>query len=164
MLKYHGTPLHADRKKQGICRCSSNGSTYNVTTLINETGICDPQDRNSTLSTPPLVRPTVAPLYIYAVGSSYEFRIGRDGDRDNDIDAVKHETLFHNADVLAAGEVQISNGVIVDLNDGSASYFARGKLETDPAFAEALLKSISQNSIPVSNLLESRLRSLGSSS
>jgi hypothetical protein len=75
---------------------------------------------------------------IYAVDVNFEIRAGFDGIRGEE-NAVKHETLFHNADVRAAGEMAVVGGIIVSVNDFSGSYRTAGKLETDRRFAEAVL-------------------------
>jgi hypothetical protein len=50
---------------------------------------------------------------------------------------VKHETLFNNQDVSAAGEIQITRGVVVDYNNSSGTY----TFTEDDQFKRALLES-----------------------
>jgi hypothetical protein len=71
---------------------------------------------------------------------------------------VKHETLFHNADVRAAGELSVVDGIIVAVNDFSGSYRTAGKLDTDRRFAEAVLTAIDRASIPLHWVERERLR------
>jgi hypothetical protein len=74
---------------------------------------------------------------IYAVSTTLVVHIAFDGVRGA-TDAVKHETLFHNANVAAAGEVSFVMGRVSNLNDHSGSYGTFGKLASDPAFARAV--------------------------
>lgn len=83
--------------------------------------------------------------------------VGYDG-RRGEANAVKHETLFHNADVLAAGEIKVTNGVVVGLNDKSGSYRTMGRLQTDRRFARAILNAIDGAHAPLSDVERARLR------
>jgi hypothetical protein len=85
--------------------------------------------------------------------------VAPDGDRPTH-NSVKHETLFHNRDVLAAGEICIQNGQIVDLNDCSASYGTYGELEATPQFADVVLSVVTQHHLPMSDLLKHDLQQL----
>src|ERR1041385_1336527 len=68
---------------------------------------------------------TSAPVLIYAVDTKFSIHVGFDGIRGQST-AVKHETLFHNADVRAAGELEVFEGMIVTVNDHSGSYGTAG--------------------------------------
>ena len=72
-------------------------------------------------------------------------------------DAVKHETLFHNADVRAAGEFEIENGVIVEVGDVSGTYGTPGRIQTDPSFVEAVLRSLDAAGAPIERHERKRL-------
>jgi hypothetical protein len=98
-------------------------------------------------------------MYIYAVDSDGSLRMARDGHRP-DPDAVKHETLFHNANVAAAGELVFAGGALVDATDNSGSYWTLGELETRPDFARALLDAITFAGVPIVPQLLARLREL----
>jgi hypothetical protein len=95
--------------------------------------------------------------FIYAVSLSYNIHVAPDGHRPNK-ESVKHETLFHNEDVLAAGELWIDNGIVKDLNDFSGSYKTDGELEANPEFGRAILKAIEKFNLPVAPRLLERLR------
>ena len=119
------------------------------------------------LTTPPLanryLEPSDEPVFIFAVDRHYRVRIAVDGDRPGDANAVKHETLFHNASVRAAGEIEITNGLVTNINDLTGSYRLRGYLESDPDFAGAVLRSFSDNSIPVDVRLRHYLERMSTS-
>ena len=51
---------------------------------------------------------------------------------------MKHETLFHNANVEAAGEVSFLMGRVSGINDHSGSYRTFGMLASDLKFRRAL--------------------------
>ena len=53
-------------------------------------------------------------------------------------DAIKHETLFSNAPVSAAGEIFITSGVVVHVNASSGSY----NCDMDEQFVGAVLEAI----------------------
>ena len=80
---------------------------------------------------------SAGPKIIYAVSTGLQVHIAFDGVRGT-ADAVKHETLFQNANVEAAGEVSFVMGRISAINDHSGSYGTFGKLESDPAFVTAI--------------------------
>jgi hypothetical protein len=77
------------------------------------------------------------PKIIYAVSEELVVHIAFDGVRGL-AGAVKHETLFHNANVAAAGEVSFVMGRVAKINDHSGSYCTFGKLQSDPDFARAV--------------------------
>lgn len=80
-------------------------------------------------------------VLIYAVDEEYRMQVGFDTQRGTP-NAVKHETLFHNADVRAAGELGVVDGIIVEVGDVSGSYGTAGRIQTDPQFVAAVLKAI----------------------
>jgi hypothetical protein len=137
-----------------------------VTTLLKDGVIRDPVQPSTALHTAKIQSwrsaggpPDEGNLYIFAVSENYELNVAPDGDRKA-ANAVKHETLFHNEDVLAAGEIYIANGVVQDINDASGSYGTRGALETDPKFADAVLKALTTHGLPVDAVLLEHLRQL----
>jgi hypothetical protein len=82
--------------------------------------------------------------------------VSLDGYRGSD-NAVKHETLFHNAAVLAAGELEVLDGIIVGINDHSGTYRTYGMLDNDPSFAETVLKALERAEVPVDPQLRRQL-------
>ncbi|MGO8925420.1 MAG: hypothetical protein ACLQU3_00640 [Limisphaerales bacterium] len=96
---------------------------------------------------------------IFAVNEELDVHVARDSDRALG-GAVKHETLFHNAPVLAAGEMCIEEGVVMGLNDFSGSYDTDGELEVNPAFAGAVLKAFEKRSLPMGEALREFLQNM----
>ena len=76
---------------------------------------------------------------------------------------MKHETLFHNADVLAAGEIHIRSGVIAGLNDHSGSYGTAGALEENPEFSTSVLSAVERLSLPIDEATRQYLQQLSQS-
>jgi hypothetical protein len=95
-------------------------------------------------------------IMIYAVDENFAIRVGFDSERGTP-SSVKHETLFRNADVRAAGEIEVSEGVIVEVGDVSGSYGTSGRLQTDPSFAEAILTAIERIDAPLDGAERRRL-------
>ncbi|MFN7975659.1 MAG: hypothetical protein U0166_25525 [Acidobacteriota bacterium] len=109
----------------------------------------DPGDPELLLSTDPL---RTNSCHIFAVNLEGCMRIHRDGGpRALDQAAVKHESLFHNDDVLGAGEILVVEGVVYDLNDQSGSYGTGGKLPLDPAFREAVRDALDRAGVAYSD-------------
>lgn len=160
MYHYHGSDEHTKRLRDGRCRCESNGTSYDLTELVVGGVIRDPRAGDQPLTSGIIGRQDKTNVFIFAVSREYRLRVAPDGDR-NLPDAVKHETLFHNEPVLAAGEVHVVDGWIVDVNDQSGSYRTITYLETDPRFARELLRAITQNRIPATPVVLERLASLG---
>lgn len=164
MHKYHNTQLRIDRENAGLCRCGSGGTTYRLKELCVQGTIRHPRDIQT-----PLTTDEIGPgdhrsfMFIFAVNEHYEFRAAPDGGPRNvaPTDAVKHETLFENADVLAAGEVRIIEGVISEINDASGSYNTRTLLQNDPKFAQDILKALDQEAIPANDAVRSLLLRCG---
>jgi hypothetical protein len=72
---------------------------------------------------------------------------------------VKHETLFHNANVAAAGEVSFVMGRLASINDHSGSYGTFGELESDPAFARAVRLGFSRTLVLMNDSVPENIRS-----
>jgi len=98
-------------------------------------------------------------VYIYAVSQSMEIRISVDGVRGT-LNAVKHESLFDNESVLAAGEIWIEHGIVKDINDHSGTYLCRGELRSTPAFANAVLNALERSTLRTAQPLLNLLRRL----
>jgi hypothetical protein len=167
MYRYHGTSEHTNRLAQGRCRCGSDGQIHNLKALVGQGRILEPPALAHPLSTPQIRRLKSDPepigggygrTFIFAVNETFEIHVATDSDRSVG-NSVKHETLFHNADVLAAGEISIQNGVVVNVNDHSGSYGTVGELESNPAFAHAVLEVIARHALPIDPQLKDRLHS-----
>ncbi len=137
-------------------------------TLVHEGRILAPPEMATPLTTPMVRNSRTDPnppgagygtTFIFAISEKLEIHIAPDSDRHLP-DAVKHETLFHNANVLAAGEISIHEGIVTGLNDHSGSYDTFGGLETNPAFVHAILHAFKNNNVPVDPILEERLQNL----
>ena len=168
MYRYHGTKTNLDRLEEGRCRCSSTGTVYPLAALVQGGLILDP-NTGSPLRTPMVghSRDDNPPLgdskwarFIYAVSQRFEIHVAPDGHRPTE-GSVKHETLFHNEDVLAAGELWIDDGVVQDLNDFSGSYKTDGGFEANAEFRKAIHTAIERLGIPVSPTLLERLQNGG---
>jgi hypothetical protein len=134
----------ADRKAKGQDHCGSSGRTYDLASLLRDGVIHDPAD-----SAKPLDLSAGDRVLICAVNEGFEIRVGFDSKRGTS-NAVKHETLFHNADVRAAGEMEIKNGVITAVNDASGTYGTVGMIRTDPLFVTAVLSALDRIEAPIS--------------
>ena len=101
-----------------------------------------PPELRETMTTPQLEDD--GGVFLFAVAIDYDVRVGEDsGPRIRDMASpIKHETLFHNAEVRAAGEIQFKDGIIIDLNDHSGSYGTRNALDLDPRFSADVLLAI----------------------
>ena len=171
MYRYHETSEQIKRFEEGRCRCGSNGQFYSLVTLVHDGRILSPTDMVTPLTTP-MVRNSRTDLnppgagygktFIFAISEKLEIHIAPDSNR-NLPDAVKHETLFHNANVLAAGEISIQEGIVTGLNDHSGSYNTFGGLETNPGFVEAILNAFKNNGVPVAPILVERLQNITAS-
>jgi len=169
MYKYHGTVENEKRLATNRCRCASKGSdVHNVANLLSNGFIMNPEDPKRHLSTPKIKRRQtdiqpkdggIGKTFIFAISTSLDIHIARDGDRSQQ-GTTKHETLFHNADVLAAGEIHIQDGVISALNDLSGSYNTAGKLESDSVFAAAALNAFKKIGVRVNDALREELNEL----
>lgn len=126
--------------------------------------IWDPNDNKKVLSDPPAlpansVEVLLPPKYIFAISKKFELRVALDCDRQQD-NSVKHETLFHNEPVLAAGELTFRSGKVNTICDRSGSYCTIGALQTDPSFVRSLLRTFQSEFIPVETALINSLKDL----
>jgi hypothetical protein len=137
----------ASRRAKGEDHCSSKGPVFELGSLLKGGLIRDPGDLATALTVGTSVRKTKV-AFIYAVGENFAIHVGFDGVRGR-ADAVKHETLFHNADVRAAGELEIEAGVIVEVGDISGTYRTPGRIQTDPRFADAVLTALDGIHAPI---------------
>lgn len=152
MYRYHDSLENKTRLALGTCRCGSAGAKYDLDALVESALVLDPQTRQP-LTSAPLADRNHKP-YIFAVNARFQMRIGLDGDRASDPDATKHETLWENADVLAAGEIRFLDGVVVELNDHSGSYGTHGVLRSSSGFRNAVLEALTCAGVLVHHDLE----------
>ena len=136
-------------------------SRRSTCTLLAAIGLCGKERHDGTpLTSPPLQQ--YGESYIFAVNLDYRLRIATDGGsrQSDNRNLVKHETLFHNADVRAAGEIEFREGVVVGLNSESGSYNQLGEdlLETDPSFSAAVLRALQDVGARVHETLANELR------
>lgn len=165
MYPYHGTPRWQERQPKNLCRCESpdEGRVFNLAELVVDGIVVHPVTRDEPLQSIPAPREREEAYeldwrYIYAVSEDFSIHIALDGDRTPN-DAVKHETLFHNQDVRAAGELGFEGGILSTLNDHSGSYGTDGELKSAPEFAAAVLEAVRLHKIPISTSLKSKLES-----
>ncbi|HYI12450.1 MAG TPA: hypothetical protein VEK57_25575 [Thermoanaerobaculia bacterium] len=92
--------MRQERLRKGTDHCGSTGSVYNLRDVMKAGVIADPRDMQRPLSTA-WTSPAASPVLIYAVDVDFNIHVGFDSARSQ-ANAVKHETLFHNADVRAA--------------------------------------------------------------
>lgn len=155
MYSYHDTAIRAERLVKGTDHCASRGEVFELRKLVNDRGLAtDPRDPES------LFDRREGETVIYAVSDEFVVHIGFDGVRGSP-DAVKHETLFHNANVRAAGEVVFRAGRVLELNDRSGSYGTYGMLFADPELGEAVLKAFERSGVRMSSAVSKLLRKLG---
>jgi hypothetical protein len=168
MYNYHESAEHAKRLLAGTCRCASAGTVFKLRDCLGGGLVNDPTNADLLLTTSSLAtswanasgaRLPSGHRYIYAVSESYELHFAPDGERQVP-DSVKHETLFKNADVRAAGEIAVVEGVISEINDRSGSYRTYGALEADAGFADAVLVAIDKLDAPLSPSLREKLEQL----
>lgn len=153
MYEYEGGTIQAERLAAGKDHCASSGPVFEISTLVVAGRIIDPDDRETTLTT----RSTRSSrVMIYAVDGKYQMNVAVDTVRGTP-NAVKHETLFHNAPVLAAGEIDVDDGIIVAVNDRSGTYQTRGMLDLDSSFANAVARAITEANVPITPALISQL-------
>lgn len=149
---YHDSPRRPQREIDGTCRCGSTSENiFEISGFLaaepHITSPAVPTDRDGI----PLIG-----KYIYAVSVDYEMRIALDGDRLEN-SSVKHETLFHNQDVLAAGEIGFTSGEVSSINDHSGSYGTDGEMKIDPEYSSTLLKAFGLKSIPLESSLQNKI-------
>lgn len=157
MYRYNNK-TRKERQKNRKDHCNSNGNKYNLDNLILKGHIRNPHDNQKLLTTQPLNEDKLKNRYIYAVSREWYMRIALDGYRGK-LDAVKHETLFHNASVRAAGEIYIEDGIIEKINDHSGTYLTFGKLHS---FSKDIIEALNKasNPMPIAKQELSRLRKL----
>lgn len=149
MYNYHDTAIRDERLRRGTDHCDSDGQVYELGALVRAGRLYHPVEADSLLNS------TKAAI-IFAVDETHRFHLGFDGLRGQR-SAVKHETLFHNANVRAAGELMVRDGIIVDINDHSGSYGTYGKLDSDRAFARAVLAAVDLAGAAMTNALRRKL-------
>jgi len=157
VFTYQGSVIQNERLAKGADHCGSEGMVFALRDLIKDGQIMDPRAMAEPL-TAGRTFGTSAPVLIYAVDTKFSIHVGFDGICGQS-NAVKHETLFHNADVRAAGDLEVFEGMIVTVNDHSGSYGTAGRLDTDRRFAEAVLTAIDDAGAPVYASERVRLRS-----
>lgn len=154
MYNYHDSPVRTERLSAGTDHCDSKGKVFPLLRLVNTRGeVVDPCLDGVLLDT------ENGENVIYAVSGELDVHIGIDGTRGVP-DAVKHETLFHNANVRAAGEIVFRQGKVVALNDHSGSYGTYGMLATDPEFAEAVVAGFEKAGVAMRQSLRNSLKKL----
>jgi hypothetical protein len=137
----------AARQAKGEDHCSSTGRIFELGELIENGRIDDPDNPGRPLTVGRSVGRRNRVL-IYAVDETFRIHVGFDGVRGTS-EAVKHETLFHNADVRAAGELEIEDGVIIEVGDVSGTYGTPGRIQTDPLFTQAVLTALKRIEAPL---------------
>lgn len=155
MFNYHDTSVRIERENAGRDHCGSTGRVFPIGSLLLRDGrVSSPDSPNS------LIDNTNGPIMIYAVNEAFDLNIAYDGVRGSE-NAVKHETLFNNADVRAAGEITFSKGWVISVNDHSGSYGCYGKLADDPSFAGSILRAVRRSGVKVKKSFLSELARKG---
>jgi len=140
MYDYQNTEIRAERLARDKDHCGSNGPVYDLAHLIRTGRVFDPDLRHELTTTNDR-------RLIYAVNSDLQIHVGFDGERGTE-GAVKHETLFHNDSVEAAGEIHVRAGIVVDVNDRSGSYRTTGLMGIDRRMPKAILEAFQRANIP----------------
>jgi hypothetical protein len=156
MFNYHDSTIRQERLARGTDHCGSEGKVYALADLVKGGKVMDPRARSRPLTTDGTAG-LPSDVLIYAVDADFNIHVGFDGVRGTP-NAVKHETLFHNAEVRAAGELSLLDGIIVAVNDQSGSYRTFGRLSTDRRFTEAILMALNRSAAPVSEETRAWLR------
>lgn len=137
MFRYDGSQTEADRLAEKRDHCKSEGADVISLAARTKAGlVLDGDGRPLTAQ-----RHRPGGILIYAISTRSEMHVAPDGERGSP-NATKHETLFHNAPVLAAGELTLTAGVIDSINDKSGTYGTSGYLATTKSFREAVLRAI----------------------
>lgn len=161
MYSYNQSEIEKDREAKGTNYCASAGVVYELASLVVGGLAMTPPAKEIPLSTPALR--LHGQTYIFAINAAYVLHMAADGGNRsaNNKNLVKHETLFHNADVWAAGEIQFREGIVVAINSLSGSYNTTGTdlLEYDWQFAAAVNRAFAQSGIRVSPELHAYLSS-----
>lgn len=143
-----------DRVAKGLDRCGSAGASrvQDLAALSRDGLAMDPRT-GLPLTTPDLGS---AEVWIFAVREGH-LRLAQDGGSrlsgNLPLDAIKHETLFANKPVNAAGEIQFRDGKVCDVNPHSGTY----PFTFDADFRGAVLEAITQAGIDVTPSLRARL-------
>jgi hypothetical protein len=148
MYDYRGTAIRAVRLARGTDHCGSPGRVFGLAELVASGLIMDPEAPTRLLTKRKL---------IYAVNEAFEINVAEDGVRGTS-GAVKHETLFRNAPVRAAGELFVEQGIIVRVNDRSGSYGTEGRMDSDRRFSRAVLAGLAKAAATVTEAELVRLR------
>jgi hypothetical protein len=144
----------ADRESRGLDRCGSAGAArvLDLARLARDGRAIDP-GTSLPLTTPPLES---ADVWIFAVREG-RLRLAQDGGSrmggNLPPDAIKHETLFANLPVNAAGEIQFRDGQVIGINTQSGTY----PFTFDADFKGAILEAIMQSGVAIHPTLRSRL-------
>jgi hypothetical protein len=152
MYFYHDSPVRIERERKGLDHCTSKGPVFKLAELVTDRGeAADPRTAGKLLDN------SRGPTIIYAISAELVVHIAFDGVRGTS-NAVKHETLFHNANVAAAGEVSFVMGRVSGINDRSGSYATEGMLVLDPAFARAVRLGFSRARVLMDPSVQKGLR------
>ena len=127
MFSYDDSVIRQERLLRGADHCASTGKVHVLADLVRGGRVVDPRDARRPLTTGG-TSPMTASVLIYAVDANFNIHVAFDGVRGTP-NAVKHETLFHNADVRAAGELTVRDGMIMRVSDQSGSYRTSGHME-----------------------------------
>lgn len=117
--------IEEQREARGENHCEAAAPVHDLRALVRDGHACDPATGSRLTSSP--LGPIAGGKWIFAVKNG-EIRVAPDGVRGNR-QTAKHETLFRNADVDAAGEVHFLDGRVEDLNDVSGTYQTRDSLD-----------------------------------
>jgi hypothetical protein len=150
MYDYHNTEIRAERLDANRDHCASTGPVYDLAHLVSADRVRNPE-RGGTLTT------TGDRRLIYAIDADLRIHVGFDGDRGT-ANAVKHETLFHNAPVEAAGEMQVADGIVVSINDRSGSYGTTGLMRVDRRMARTVLAAMRLAKVPMTEAVVDSLK------
>lgn len=161
MYRYRDTSMEQEREIRKKNYCKSSGETYDLRQSVVGELVMSPPDKKDPLTSPALR--LHGETYIFAVNMEYDLRFAQDGgDRTpSKSDLVKHETLLHNDDARAAGEIQFRSGVVIGINAASGSYnpMQEDLVERDPRFSMALLEAFRRANVQLDATLEEYLRS-----
>ncbi len=153
MPYYIAAKIERERNQNRENQCKSGARSYALRTLVEGGLAIDPLSHHP-LSTSPLERGK-AGKYIYAVRND-TMRVGPDGDRSKK-DVVKHETLFRNLPVQAAGEIRFHEGAVIDINDLSGTYLTEDEMEEEE-FRRVVAESLREAGVALSQDVRRRIR------
>jgi hypothetical protein len=141
VFHYHDTEIRAERLTLDRDHCAVEGPIYDIAELVQDGVVIDPE-LGIRLTT------TERRRLIYAVDGALHCHLGFDGER-GESGAVKHETLFHNGPVAAAGEIEFVDGVVTGINDRSGTYRTTGLMRVDRRLARAVLAAFRGAGVPM---------------